>query len=462
MARHDGTGEQNGMDRSDGSEEPVESIRDRLRSARARSDAAREPDLLPSRQGRRQYSVKALVERIIAQFIDEHGQSESAPVRAAHTEADRLKLIRDAADYVIAVESIQVTSAERAEIIRQVYAEMFSYGPLDDLLADPALTTISLEGADKLAVRRGHADLTPLAPVFEDEEHVRRVIRRLVEDAGARLDETTPLIEAGLKVAGRRVSVNVVGPPAAVLTTADIRLHPVQPPTLDDLVRGEVMPPLAADLLDALARSAHGLVVVGESESGKTTLLGVLARLMPLEQRARLVAVERAGELALPEEASRRVVQWQTDQHPGLSFADRVNEALALGPTCLLLDEVRADEAAAVGPLLAEGAVPPQMWAFRGPADAKRLASSLGMLARRSDPASGEAAVHRLYERLPFVVTLRRRQGKLLLHQVSEWQYPPGADYPDQVELLAQGWHGLERTGNRPQHPLDLPDVFWV
>jgi hypothetical protein len=85
------------------------------------------------------------------------------------------------------------------------------------------------------------------------------------------------------------------------------------------------------------------------------------------------------------------------------------------------------------------------------------------MLARRSssDPGAGEARVQSLYRHLPFIITLRRREDKLQLYSISEWQFQPGSEYPDFVELMTMGWEGLEFTGKQPALPLDLPEQFW-
>ncbi|HEX2619352.1 MAG TPA: hypothetical protein VHL11_04370, partial [Phototrophicaceae bacterium] len=103
-----------------------------------------------------------------------------------------------------------------------------------------------------------------------------------------------------------------------------------------------------------------------------------------------------------------------------------------------------------------------QMWAFRGQADSKRLASALGMLARRGDATQSETLVRALYERLPFVIVVRRRKERLQLHSISEWQFLYDTDYPDYVELMAQGWEGIELSGKQPTHSLPLPDDFWI
>jgi hypothetical protein len=215
----------------------------------------------------------------------------------------------------------------------------------------------------------------------------------------------------------------------------------------------------ASKLLRALAVSPHGVVIVGDTESGKTTLLSILAHLLP--GGTTLVSVERAGELRLPEGARRLVVHWPLGEQPGVSFGQQISAALAQNPASILLDEVRADEPEAIAPLLMKENAPRQIWTFRGPADNQRLRSALGMVARRSNPAQSEVMVRALYDRLPFIVTLKRTRGALRLRSIAEWQYPAGAEYPDYVLLMETGWDGLQLTGKRPAQPLDLPADFW-
>lgn len=407
--------------------------------------------LLPSRRGTRLISLAALLERTIGAFRDEHGE-DSPALRRAVTEAARLKLLLATVDYVAAVESVPLDATDKADLMRRAYAALFGYGPLDALLADSRVTTIALQGVDRVAVRYGHGDLQRLEPLFEDEAHLRQTIRRLLAASGADLREDEPVLEAGLTVAGRRVSLSVAGPPVTLSLSADLRLHPAQPPTLDDLVRAEVLPSAAARWLRRLARSPYGVIVAGEAESGKTTLLGVLAHLLAAEPSA-LLAVERTGELHLPDGAARLLAHTGGPNTPPVTLAEQVQAALARGPDCLLLDEVRTGEPEIIGSLLAVDHVPRMLWTFRGPASGKRLRAALGLLARRSTPAASAMAVQRLYERLPFVVTLRRRLGRLTLHSIAEWQRRDGADDPDYVELT--DFSGPQPIIRDPLRPLE-------
>jgi len=122
---------------------------------------------------------------------------------------------------------------------------------------------------------------------------------------------------------------------------------------------------------------------------------------------------------------------------------------------------VRSDEPQHIAPLLQGDATLRQIWTFRGPVDPNKLRSALGMVARRAEAGQGEALVHTLYRTLPFVIIVKRAQGRIELRNVAEWQYPEGAEYPDFVMLMEKGWEGVELTGKRPSRDLDLPDDFW-
>lgn len=425
-------------------------------------DEQRPPHLIPGRGGTRMYSLAALLERIISAFESEHGgvtsDTPSQAFQEAESVVDRRKLVRDTVNYVVSVEAIVLSPQEQAEIAKQAYSELFGYGPLDDLFSDETITTIALDGIDRVSVRQGHGELVVSDLLFEDIGQMRRVIGRLLRAAGAELRDDQPIIEAGLTVDERPIALNLVGPPLTPQLTADIRVHPRHIPSVEECVEDD----RTRQLLSAIARSPHGYVIVGEPESSKTTLL---AAMLHESGQSGIVSVERAGELRLPEGAEQLVVQWPIGDVPGVTFSERINEAVEKQPACIVLDEVRADESAGLAPLLlpdSESPPPRLIWTFRGPAESKRLTSALTMVARRADSSRSEALVQALYDRLPFIITVRRRKDRVQVYSIAEWRRPsPEAEYPDYVELMTMGWDALELTGKRPLQKLDLPADFW-
>ncbi len=424
----------------------------------------RPPEFVSSRRGR-MVSVYGLVERIIEQFELEHGEGESDAIRETTSDLERRKLVRDVADYIFGVESVHLSPHEQARLIAMANAEIFGYGPLDELFKDERITTISLEGAQKVGVRYGPAqDLTILDPIFDDTPHMRRIIKRLLFHAEAELRSNLSIIETGLVIDNRRVSLNVALPPFVPEIAVDIRLHPVQLPTFEDWLDQNILNKKTLSLLNAIMQSEHGLLIVGDTESGKTTLLSMLLQIISGEN---LVSVERASELFLPDGAESLSTQWAFNEKPEITFGEQIIFALEHQPKIIVLDEVRADEPHAVAPLLKEDNIPRQIWSFRGTSEPKRLTSALGMLARISDSTQPEHMVLNLYKRLPFVVIIKRRKGKLQIREIAEWQFADTSNqsndfiYADYVSLMTTEWNECEVTGQMPQHYLHLDEDFW-
>lgn len=445
------------LDRANRNNELPENNGKDIEEFRIDADKGREPQFVSGQLGTRWLSQAAVVERLEAAFIEEY--DDSPALREADTPTKKLKLLLDTANHVFAVESLDLSADEKADLISRTYSNLFGYGPLDKLFLDDRVTTISLDGPDKASVRYGHGDLESLGPIFQDERHFRRIIARLLMDAGAELRDDQPYIETGLLVGERPVCVNLVAPPVAFQLGIDIRVHPKVLPTADDLVASGFMTAQAASLLKALVESPHGFIIVGEPESGKTTLLSVLLQWLP--QPAAAISVERAGELRLPAGAQQLMTRWPVGDAPGITFGEQIGYALEKQPACIILDEVRSDEPLTIAPLLGMDNAPRQIWSFRGAIFAKRLQSALGMLARRADFGQGEEMVRALHERLPFVVTVIRSSSQLRLWSVAEWQFKDGSGYPTYILLMSTEEGRLKLTGERPARPLNLAVDFW-
>src|SRR5690606_29282941 len=133
-----------------------------------------------------------------------------------------------------------------------------------------------------------------------------------------------------------------------------------------------------------------------------------------------LTSVERTSELILPEGAERLSTQWAVGDKSGITFGEQIQAALDKNPKILVIDEVRNDEPASIAPLLSNESVPRQIWSFRGASESKRLTSALGILARMADSTQSEIMVRQLYQRLPFLIIIKRRKGKLQIREVAE------------------------------------------
>ncbi|MGB7338169.1 MAG: ATPase, T2SS/T4P/T4SS family [Phototrophicaceae bacterium] len=421
-------------------------------------DSEPTPEFLASKTGR-SVSFFGLVERIVAEFELEHGQGESEAIKASTNDVERRQLLRDVADYIFGIESVHLSPHEQARIMAMANAEIFGYGPLDPFFADETVSTISLEGSRKIGLRYAPAqELQTLDPIFDDTPHMRRIIQRLLRDAGADLDADVPIIETGLIIQGRRVAVSVAKPPFVSQLSVDIRVHPTQAPTFDTWIEAGILNEKTRDLLIAIAQSEHGFIVVGDTESGKTTLVSMMLQAI---QADNLVSVERASELRLPDGAERLSTQWAIDLQSEITFGEQIQAAIAKNTQIIVIDEIRADEPHSIAPLLINDNLPRQIWSFRGASEAKRLTSALGMLARMADGTQPEYMVQQLYKRLPFVIIIKRRKEKLQIREIAEWQFSDGEGYADFVSLMRVEWDECNVTGKKPQHILNLPNDFW-
>lgn len=420
----------------------------------------RQPKILQSVTGAR-ISIEALLERMVEQFNIEHDHDSQA-FKEAETRTQRMKLVSDVAKYIFAVESLQLMQGEQADIIHRVYGEIYGYGPLDPLLADERITTISLEGVDKASVRYGPSEeLTVLDSLFTDNLHLNEIVRRILRDARATYIEGMAFIEFGMTYNERKVSINIAFPPFTMETTIDIRVHPKKMPTLDDLVDSEFMSEDAVTLLRALIQSGHGMVIMGEPESGKTTLLSAMTQEM--QNLGHVVTAERTGEICPPDNVTQRVVRWGFGDDEPIWYEEQVRQALQDSPHTLILDEITADQAQAIRLPLTMDNAPRQIWAFRGGTIIKRIRSAITMVAQRANPSDPNGMEQSVYQRLPFIILTKRNKAKkkLQLLEIIEWQYIDGSDYPDLISLMEQGWFGIEVSGRKPQREIDLPDSFW-
>jgi len=331
--------------------------------------------LLPTSTGHI-VSSKGLLERIIEQFRSEF--DDSRVMLASPTE--RRTMLRDVAQYVINVENVVLTMSEQAQLIQQAASELFGFGGLDALLQDDAITTIVIDGVEGMAVRRRPGgELESLPTVFDDYKHLTRIVDRLLLAAQVQPAQDVPIIETGLVVYGRRASLNVAMPPFVSQIQVDIRLHGREARTLEDWLRGGMISESAARLIEALADSPHGIMIVGDTESGKTTLLNILSqRLM-----GAWAVVERAPEMHLDPSVPRLTMGYSSASGDSYTLAQRVKEALAMNLDALLLDEVRADEPEAIAPLLLSSA-PRLLWTFRGTFETKRVKAALTILVQRA------------------------------------------------------------------------------
>jgi len=348
--------------------------------------------------GRRIYSIGALQERIEMAFV-----SETRPemLLGITDDTTRRALIREVADYVLGVESIRLVRPDYLALIESLHAILFRFGPLDPYLSDETVTEITIDGPERVHVRRGAGDLEAVPEHFLDTEQLARIVARLLATVSTNSGPENPFVEVGLSFGTRTARLGITAPPISVELQAEIRLHPSQPPTLADLVEWQMMPAAAADHLQKAIADGWGIMVAGEAGAGKTTLIQALMPLLPSHS----AIVERDAELRFPPAVT-------FDSYVGGDFADRIDMALAQSPRRLVVDEIRSDESTSLWPALIEEPKPALLWAFRGSTNPLRLRTAFSMTIRRAHPTlEQEAITEALLTRLPLAALLARQNG---------------------------------------------------
>ena len=236
-----------------------------------------------------------------------------------------------------------LNALERKLLIKEVQDEILGLGPLEPFLKDPQINDILVNSFKQIFVeRKGLLELT--GGRFKDEEHLRKIIDRIVARVGRRIDESNPMVDARLEDGSR---VNAIIPPLALDGSAlSIRKFSADPLELDDLINFGSLPKEGiADLLKGLLKARLNVLISGGTGSGKTTLLNVLSRFIP--ERERILTIEDAAELQLKQI---HLVRLETrpaniEGKGEISQRDLVKNALRMRPDRIIVGEVRGGEA---------------------------------------------------------------------------------------------------------------------
>ena len=211
--------------------------------------------------------------------------------------SERVELAVEAVKKLAATQSIHLTANQIRAVAKDVEAEISEYGPIQELLSDPGVTEIMVNGPGKIYVER-QGKLYLHDKVFKDDAHLMRIIERIVHVLGRRIDESSPMVDARLPNGSR---VNVIIPPLAVdgpiLT---VRKFSREPLTADLLVENGTMSDGMRHFLRAAVEAKITIMISGGTGSGKTTTLNALSGFIPSNER--IVTIEDAAELRLPGE----------------------------------------------------------------------------------------------------------------------------------------------------------------
>lgn len=242
-----------------------------------------------------------------------------------------IQIVIERADYPL-------TDADRAELVQEIVDDILGNGPLEQLLRDPVVTEVMVARFDTIFVERA-GKLTRTDLTFDNEEHLRKTIDRIVGKVGRRIDESSPLVDARLKDGSR---VNAVVPPIAIDgANLTIRKFFKEPFTARDMVSTGTLTMEAVTLLHACVQGRLNVVISGGTGSGKTTTLNVVSSFIPDDER--IVTIEDSAELQI---GKPHVIRMETRpmniEGQGLvTIRDLVRNSLRMRPDRIVVGEVR-------------------------------------------------------------------------------------------------------------------------
>ena len=234
-----------------------------------------------------------------------------------------------------------LNAQERKRLVQDVLDEVMGLGPLEPLLADPTVSDILVNGPHQVFVER-HGKLEKSDVVFSDDQHLMKIIDKIVSRVGRRVDESSPMVDARLPDGSR---INAIIPPLALDgPLLSIRRFAVVPLTMEDMVEKRTLTPVLGRLLSAMVQAKLNVLISGGTGSGKTTLLNVLSASIPCSER--IVTIEDAAELQLQQP---HVVRLETrpsniEGKGEVSPRALVRNSLRMRPDRIILGEVRGTE----------------------------------------------------------------------------------------------------------------------
>jgi pilus assembly protein CpaF len=244
-------------------------------------------------------------------------------------------------DSVLAEENIILSRVERQRLFEQIVAEILGFGPIEPFLADETITEVMVNGPKNIYIERGGKVVRTTAQ-FESNDHVMRIIDRIVAPLGRRIDEAQPYVDARLPDGSR---VNAVIPPISLVgPTITIRKFFKIPLTVEQIIANGSITPEAIEFLKACVISRLNMLVSGGTGSGKTTLLNILSGFIPEDER--IVTIENAAELQLRQE---HVVTLESrppniEGRGEVSIRDLVINSLRMRPERIIVGECRGAE----------------------------------------------------------------------------------------------------------------------
>jgi pilus assembly protein CpaF len=290
----------------------------------------------PQAPGATRTDLRALKARIQKRLIAD--LNPSVDLRGPQVRAVIEQLFND----VLIEENVPLPRLERQRLFDAVVAELLAFGPIEPLLHDDTISEIMVNGPDQVWVERG-GKLIETDVKFESDEHVRRIIDRIIAPLGRRCDEASPMVDARLPDGSR---VNAIIPPLSLIgPVLTIRKFSKEPLTIKNLIEFGSMTQEVADFMAGCVKGALNVIVSGGTGSGKTTLLNILSGFIPSDER--IVTIEDAAELQLRQ---RHVIT--LEKRPAniegigeVPIRQLLVNALRMRPDRIVVGEVRGPEA---------------------------------------------------------------------------------------------------------------------
>jgi pilus assembly protein CpaF len=316
--------------------ERITGLREPAPPPEPRSAVTAPPRSEPPRGSRRHDPYTGLKSEVHHAVIEKLG-----PQLAGHTSEQLSDRVLRVVEEELATKQVPLTREERGRIVREVSDDILGYGPLESLLADESISEVMVNAHDQIYVERsGRLEFVDVA--FTDDEHLMRIIDKIVSQVGRRIDEAAPMVDARLPDGSR---VNAIIPPLALNgPSLTIRKFSKDPLTVEDLIRFGSLSRGAAALLGACVRGQLNILIAGGTGSGKTTMLNALSAFIPGEER--IVTIEDAAELQLQQH---HVVRLESrppniEGSGEIRIRELVRNALRMRPDRIVVGEVRGAE----------------------------------------------------------------------------------------------------------------------
>jgi pilus assembly protein CpaF len=256
--------------------------------------------------------------------------------------SQRAQFVHESLERGLAQTRLNLPEGLRAQLFHDIEDELLGYGPIQPLLDDPEISEVMVNGPKKVYVER-KGKLTRTNVVFEDDEHVLRIIERIILPLGRRVDADSPTVDARLPD-GSRVNA-VIGPVAIDGPSITIRKFGKEKLTVEQLIGFKSLTVQMAEFLRACVKARLNIIVSGGTGSGKTTLLNCLSGYIPEDER--IVTIEDAAELRLNQD---HIVRLETkpanvDGRGAVTTRDLVKNSLRMRPERIIVGECRGGEA---------------------------------------------------------------------------------------------------------------------